>query len=377
MSSRIVARAPGKLFVAGEYAVVTPGEPAVVVAVDRHITATLTRTAGAGSIHSPALTDAPLTWTRGDDGIAVDQDGHPYAYVVSVLTLADRLRADRGIAPSSFDLTLDSDLDDGTGLKLGLGSSAAVTVATARALNEHFCLQLSTLDLFKLCLLSTVRVSPAASGGDLAASCFGGWVGYSAPDRSALVAALDRAATGDVIAGGPWHGLRIEELPAPRALRMLVGWTGSPASTERLVGDVSARLGDEAHAVFLRDSRATVESLWRSLVDGDDDGAMDAVRHARTLLRGLGEHAGVQIETERLAALCDEAEALGAAAKPSGAGGGDCGIALATATVDTAVLARAWEAHGILALPLDVDTGTVETRTVEEAAVEEGTNGHP
>lgn len=376
MSSRIVARAPGKLFVAGEYAVVTPGEPAVVVAVDRHLTATLTPVAGAGSIHSPALTAAPLTWTRNPGGISVGQGALPYAYVVSVLTLADRLRAERGIAPSSFDLALDSDLDDGTGVKLGLGSSAAVTVATARALDEHFGLHLSTLELFKLCLLSTVRVSPAASGGDLAASCVGGWVGYSSPDRAALVAALDDATVGDVIAHGPWHGLRIEQLPQPRGLRLLVGWTGSPASTDRLVGDVSARIGGEAHTAFLDGSRAVVESLWRSLADGDDDTAMDAVRRARTLLRGLGARAGVPIETERLAALCDEAEALGAAAKPSGAGGGDCGIALATAAVDEAALARAWEAHGILPLSLCVEKATVETGTVERATVEEGTNGH-
>ena len=31
----IETRAPGKLFIAGEYAVVEPGEPSVLVAVDR------------------------------------------------------------------------------------------------------------------------------------------------------------------------------------------------------------------------------------------------------------------------------------------------------------------------------------------------------
>ena len=31
----IQATAPGKLFIAGEYAVVTPGQPALIVAVNR------------------------------------------------------------------------------------------------------------------------------------------------------------------------------------------------------------------------------------------------------------------------------------------------------------------------------------------------------
>ena len=38
----IETRAPGKLFIAGEYAVVEPGQPAVLIAVDRCITVQLT-----------------------------------------------------------------------------------------------------------------------------------------------------------------------------------------------------------------------------------------------------------------------------------------------------------------------------------------------
>lgn len=358
MAHRIVTRAPGKLFIAGEHAVVTPGQPAVLVAVDRDLTAVLTPAeAERGSIHSPAISADPLTWTRRDDRLVIEGDARRYAYAASVLTLADRLRAERGIAPSTFDLSFDSGLDDASGRKLGLGSSAAVTVAAARALDAHLGLGLSTRDLFKLCLLATVRVSPAASGGDLAAACLGGWVGYRAPDRAALAAALDGTGVDEIVAHGPWEGLHLERLPAPRTLRLLVGWTGSPASTDRLVGDVRARAGHDARADFVRDSRTTVEGLWRSLHDGDDDATMDAVRRTRVLLRTLAGRAGVPIETERLTALCDVAEAHGAAAKSSGAGGGDCGIALAPPSVDTAALTREWEEHGIRPLDLTVDDG--------------------
>ena len=34
----IQATAPGKLFIAGEYAVVTPGQPALIAAVNRYVT---------------------------------------------------------------------------------------------------------------------------------------------------------------------------------------------------------------------------------------------------------------------------------------------------------------------------------------------------
>ena len=38
----IQATAPGKLFIAGEYAVVTPGQPALIAAVNRYLTVDLT-----------------------------------------------------------------------------------------------------------------------------------------------------------------------------------------------------------------------------------------------------------------------------------------------------------------------------------------------
>ena len=43
---------PGKLFIAGEYAVVEPGHPAIIVAVDQFVTVTVEETTDEGSIQS-------------------------------------------------------------------------------------------------------------------------------------------------------------------------------------------------------------------------------------------------------------------------------------------------------------------------------------
>src|SRR5690606_6216463 len=79
-----------------------------------------------------------------------------------------------------------SELDDDSGRKYGLGSSGAVTVAVVAVLNEFYELQLTQEERCKLALLATIEISPRASGGDLAASTFGGWVRYVSPDRAAL-----------------------------------------------------------------------------------------------------------------------------------------------------------------------------------------------
>ena len=101
-----------------------------------------------------------------------------------------------------------------------------------------------------------------------------------------------------------------------------------------------------------------------ALERGDDRELLARIREARRLLADLDREAGLGIFTARLTALCDAAEAEGGAAKPSGAGGGDCGIALlddADSSTDSdayrARIARLhdrWTAAGIRPLPLHV-----------------------
>jgi len=352
-------RAHGKLFVAGEYAVVEPGQPSVIIALDRAITARVAEGHGAGSVHSEEYGHLPLTWTRAEDGIALDREHHPYDYVMATIDLVEKLRGELGIEPRFHDLRISSQLDDASGRKFGLGSSAAVTVATVGALDRFYGLGLSQRQRFQVALLATIRVNPRASGGDLAASTFGGWLRYSAPDRERLASQLDARTVSDILHDAEaWDGFDVQRLPAPENLRLLVGWTGSPASTTKLVG-VVRRHRNGGYQAFLDDSRACVDDLTTGLQTGDAARTLDALRRARGLMQRLGDSVGSSIETERLTTLCDVVERAGGAAKPSGAGGGDCGIALVpttsdTAESDTAGILREWEAHDIRHLTIAV-----------------------
>ncbi|RGE24195.1 phosphomevalonate kinase [Leucobacter sp. wl10] len=352
----IETRAPGKLYVAGEYAVVEPGEPAVLVAVDRYLSVRLTEASGEGRVRSSAYGRAPAIWVRDRDSGRIVHEHEPLDYVFSAITTVERLRAERGLPPRYFDLDIGSELDDADGRKFGLGSSAAVTAAVVAALDEFYGLGLDLERRFRLALLATVEVSPRASGGDLAASTFGGWIRYVSPDRDAVRAHRAEHGIAATLESDVWSGCGATPLPRPEALRLLVGWTGSPASTERLVAGVggAARTApaERPGATFVDASRDCVDRLSAALLHRDGPAALAAVRRARRLLQGLGESAGIRIETDRLRTLCEIAEQHGAAAKPSGAGGGDCGIALAPADLDANGILREWEAHGILTLPL-------------------------
>lgn len=380
----IVTRAPGKLFIAGEYAVVDPGQPAVLVAVDRFLTVRLTPSDDVGRVHSREYGKAPVEWTRTDhtgQPVSIVVEHQPYDYVVSAITLMERLRDERGLPAHYFDLHIESDLDDASGRKFGLGSSAAVTVAVVAALDEFYALGLTVDERFRMALLSTIMVSPDASGGDVAASTYGGWIRYTSPDRGALRESLGRDGVTATLTCAGWELHRVDPLPAPSSLRLLVGWTGSPASTERLVGGVRpprARTTGR-YGSFMTESRDCVDTLVESLRADDGSRARETITRARRLLQQLGESSGIRIETDELRLLCDLAEQHGTAGKPSGAGGGDCGIVLAPVDTDLEPLLTAWEGRGIRRLDISVHhpeaPAPADAATARAAGDERATQG--
>ncbi|BCB91816.1 phosphomevalonate kinase [Phytohabitans suffuscus] len=353
-------QAPGKLFVAGEYAVMEPGHPSILVAVDRHVTVTVRGCAGADVVVDSDLSPERARLRRhggglvpyGADGGQVDGLGH----VVSAIEVVDALLAGRGLPVSPVHVSVTSRLHrDGT--KFGLGSSGAVTVATVTAVCAYHGVELSPDERYRLAMLATVRRDTGSSGGDLAASVWGGWIAYQAPDRTAVRDLAQRHGVEEAMRA-PWPGLAVRGLPPPRELALEVGWTGQPAVTSALAGRLDARRwrGTTSQRSFVARSDERVRAAIRALEEGDDDELLRQVRGARRVLAALDDEVGLGIFTTRLTALCDAAEAVGGAAKPSGAGGGDCGIALldATARQDVTRMREKWAAAGVLPMPIRI-----------------------
>lgn len=351
----ICCSAPGKLYIAGEYAVVEPGHQAVLVAVDRFITVRVSPAREAGRITSDLYANRVLTWHRRPrDGMVEVQDG-PGDYVVWAIRVVERLVRESGGALRLFALDVSSELDDDGGHKLGLGSSSAVCVATVRAVAAFYDLSLDDLAVYKLALLATVAVQPIGSGGDIAASALTGWIAYASPDRVWLRRRSQEVGVGELV-GMEWPGLAIERLPAP-GLGLRVGWTGAPASTPHLVAGVRARtrgVHDADYAAFLRASQACLGDLVHALRQGRAQAVGPCIVESRRLLSELSRTSGVTIETPRLRRLVEIAQEHGAAAKSSGAGGGDCGIALCPPGSDAQAMCAAWAAEGIRPLGLSV-----------------------
>ena len=273
--------APGKLFLAGEYAVLAGGR-AVVAAVDRRAVA---RFVPGGTPSTPLIAEVVKAVNR-----------HCELHDLPLLDGAAEV---------------DSSALNENSRKLGLGSSAAATVAAVGALLEATGRDLQGWHPVALAL--SMRAHRAAqggrgSGGDVAAAFFGGVIAYSRPGG-------DRPA--------------VRPLPAILPAELVVFGAGEPIATVdhlQAVERLEAR-DPEVHARRLREIAEAADAFIAAHEGSDARALIDAVFRSHQALDALGRAADLPIVTPALAAAASAALELGGAAKPSGAGGGDVGIA--------------------------------------------------
>lgn len=122
-------------------------------------------------------------------------------------------------------------------------------------------------------------------------------------------------------------------------IELLVGWTRLPSISSDMIKQVRSRIDEQ----FISQSQAIVDELRTALLLGDADGIQRLIRRAGTLLQDL--HPAIYHPS--LVKLCEAAQGLKIAAKSSGSGGGDCGIAISCSKSDSDELLRRWKTEGI------------------------------
>lgn len=327
-----VARAPGKLFLLGEYAVLD-GAPAIVAAVDRFAEVRVEPAVPAGRVNVVAH-DLGVSGSF-DAASATFVDG-PLRFVLA----AYRAACERAPHLRSVGLTIRTadELRGSGGAKIGLGGSAAVTVATVAALLSAAEIGWEGVGARHELLALALAAHDAAqktrgSGADVAASVFGGVLRFERP---------------------PGTTPAVRRLTLPAGGRLLVGWTGEAASTASLVeGYLTATNGRlESRRRFRDASARCVEEFERALERGELSAA--AIEGGEAALRELEREAGLPLHTPRLDALIEAARTAGVPAKLSGAGGGDCGVALTCDATRGDRVLEAWRAAGITPVDLRV-----------------------
>ena len=354
----ITLKAPGKLFIAGEYAVVEPGHGAIVASVSRYLTVTIDVTTSVGTLTSTQNPDLVVEWTREGELFHIKAD-HPYRLVEEAILVTEQYVRECGTPTNDlYSLSITSELDDAKrGIKYGLGSSGAVVVATIQAVLDFYKTPRTPLLVYKLSVLTNLRLSQRGSFGDIAASSFGGMVYYTSPDRSSLLEQLQTQSI-KAICDADWKDFLIERLPEIPNFTLLVGWTGQVAITDSLIQATEKKRKVETDTAFYKEflakSHAIVHGLQNAWNQQDIPALQEGIRSNRALLNEFAQVMQLEIETPALQTLCDIAEQNGACAKTSGAGGGDCGICFTQNETQRQQIETQWAKAQIQVLPLTI-----------------------
>jgi len=324
---RLCARAPGKLFLLGEYAVLD-GAPAIVAAVDRFVQVELSVSDDATVSIDSDQTDATASFDAGNPSAS-----DPF-YDVALSTYRTCLDAHPGLARHGLRIRINSASSYAEQTKIGFGSSAAVTVALVAALAAVVpgSVTLDRDHVFALALDAHRRMQRGAgSGADVAASTYG-----------ALL--LFRPRSGSLP--------QVVRLPIPEDLRVLAAWTGKPAASVGLIADYLAlRNGNTAaRRGFVEATTLAVEHFAAAAQRGKV--SFDAIAANGRALETLTSETQLSILTPALRELIALSRGHGGVAKVSGAGGGDCGIAFVKDRAAIAGLYADWRAAGLT--PLDI-----------------------
>ncbi len=269
--SKVTSTTPGKLMIFGEHAVVY-GYPCIVTSINKHITVEVEKTKLESDIfHTPGVPDT--------------------SFVRSALNLF----REKYNTEDPVSITTQSDLGN-----YGLGSSAAVTVALLKALAKLYDIRLSKKELFKLSYETILRVQKTASGFDVAACVFGGTILFDGKSKKVT----------KIIS---------EKLP------LLAVYSGRKASTVSMIDKVKYLKNKKPRFVedLFKEIAKIVNQGKLAIQAGDWKVVGKLMNKNHQLLAKLGV---TTPELDNLVMGLSQAGAFGS--KLSGAGGGDCVIAL-------------------------------------------------
>ena len=299
----ILTKAPGKLILLGEYAVLE-GAPALVAAVNRLARVTILPSSNESfEVEAPVI-DISLQQFILDAKGKVNFLKKPIKklkFFLSIFEYALEELQKKNILLSPIKITLDTSeffLRKGAA-KLGLGSSAALTVALLAALFAYYDAN-GQIDQNQMRLFETAlgahrsAQGNVGSGADVAACVFGGNLQYRLLDQPSE------------------NSAEIKQLDLLKDIHFVPIWTGKASSTKDLVNKFYAfkrKNGNGYRKLFKELSELSVKDYYKKMIE-------------------IGEYINSPVVSKEHQKIANLVYDFGAVYKPSGAGGGDFGMAI-------------------------------------------------
>ena len=320
----IAVKTCGKLYWAGEYAILEPRQLALIKAIPIYMKAEI------------AFSDSYRIYSDMFD-FAIDLTLNPdYSLIQETVALVEDFLVYRGQTLRPFSLEIRGKMER-EGKKFGLGSSGSVVVLAVKALLALYKFSVDQELLFKLASAVLLKRGDNGSMGDLACIVAEDLILYQSFDRQKVAAWLKEENLVTVLERD-W-GFSISQVKPTLECDFLVGWTKEVAVSSDMVKQIKQNINQS----FLSSSKEMVTALVEALEQGKTEKVIEQVEVASKLLESLS----ADIYTPLLRRLKEASQDLQAVAKSSGAGGGDCGIALSFDEQSTETLKNRWADLGI------------------------------
>ena len=319
-----IVKTCGKLYWAGEYAILESGQLALIKAIPIYMTAEI---------------ESSEVYRLYSDMFTYSVDMRPdssYALIQETVALVEEYLTAQGVALRPFSLDVRGKMER-EGKKFGLGSSGSVVVLVIKAMLAFYERPAERDLLFKLASAVLLKRGDNGSMGDIACIVSEDLVLYQSFDREKVAQWLEKEDLPTVLARD-W-GFSIRSVEPALDFDFLVGWTKEVAVSSHMVKQIKNNM----NASFLQASKETVANLVKALQTGQEETIIALLEQASQLLEGLSS----DIYNPSLRQLKDASRDLIAVAKSSGAGGGDCGIALSFDQDSTTLLKKRWADLGI------------------------------
>lgn len=288
---KVTVSSPGKLMLYGEHAVVY-GHPCIVTAIDQRMFLSAEKNdSGVFELNAPDVNVSNYSKPVSKIGNGEMPKGAQFVEIA----LKNVIR-DKKISINGLKITTNSEFKS----TFGFGSSSAATVCTVKALSELYSLGLSKKEIFDLAFKTVLEIQGKGSGFDVAAAIYGGTLYF--------------------VTGGK----KIEELGL-ESLPLIIGYSGIKADTVTLIDKVSEKFKNNKKRLdeIYGEIEIIVENAKRALISKNFKQAGKLMNDNQTLLKELG------VSIKKLDDMIESSLKAGAyGEKLSGAGGGDCMIAL-------------------------------------------------
>ena len=203
--SRVRVKTGGKLYIAGEYSVLTPGQTALIQFIPIFMSA--------------EVKEAPSTQLS-SDMFDYSVNREPDANYALIQEALNTFEAYCGEDLPALDLSITGKLER-DGVKFGIGSSGSVVVLTLKALAAALQKDLSKDILFKLASYTLLKQGDNGSMGDLACIVYEDLISYRSFDRAKIAELIDQKTLTELLEKD-W-GYRIRPVVPALKTHFLVG----------------------------------------------------------------------------------------------------------------------------------------------------------